>query len=189
MVGQIYAVENPIGKLGIVGEMAVGRAEEFRRAIRAMAVAVFALSAIFSLGGDFLISAFGVDIIGLKIAGGVVILATSILTLVQGSSASPWPRTVEAAVVPLATPLIVGPGTMTTLILFSGLYGSLATLGAATVASALSVATLYLGSNLVKAVGPLPARALGRFMSLIIATVGTQLVLSGVSQYVAGLCH
>ncbi|MEZ0247900.1 MAG: MarC family protein [Thermoproteus sp.] len=187
MVGQIYAIENPIGKLGMVGEMALDRPQEFKKAVRAMSIAVIALSVVFSLIGGPLLSLLNVDIIGFKIAGGIIVLSTSIVTLVHGSTTTLGGRLEEAAVVPLATPLIVGPGTMTTLILYSGIYGPMATLLGALTASALSIATLYFGARLVKAFGPMPARALGRFMSLIIATTGTELILSGISQYVSQL--
>ncbi|MEM3326705.1 MAG: MarC family protein, partial [Thermoproteus sp.] len=137
MVGQIYAIENPIGKLGIVGEMALDRPQEFKKAIRAMSVAVIALSVIFSLIGGPLLSILNVDIVGFKIAGGIIVLSTSIVTLVHGSTTTLGGRLEEAAVVPLATPLIVGPGTMTTLILYSGMYGPMVTLLGALTASAL----------------------------------------------------
>jgi multiple antibiotic resistance protein len=187
IVGQIYAIQNPIGKLGIVGEMAMDRPQEFRKAIRSMAITVIVLSTIFSLVGGPLLSALNIDMVGFKIAGGIIILSTSVTTLIHGSTTTLGGKLEEAAVVPLATPLIVGPGTMTTLILYSTIYGPTATLIASLTASALSVATLYLGARLVKLFGPVPAKALGRFMALIIATTGTELVLSGLSQYVEGL--
>lgn len=187
IVAQIYAIENPLGKLGLVGEMAMDRPQEFEKAIRAMAITVMALSTVFSLIGGPLLSALNVDLVSFKIAGGLIILSTSVLTLVHGSTTTLSGKLEEAAVVPLATPLIVGPGTMTTLILYSSLYGPSITLAGALTASALSVATLYAGARLVKSFGPIPARALGRFMALIIATTGTKLMLSGISQYAAGL--
>ncbi|MFP3348640.1 MAG: MarC family protein [Thermoproteus sp.] len=187
IVGQIYAIQNPIGKLGIVGEMAMDRPQEFRKAIKSMAITVIVLSTMFSLVGGPLLSALNVDMVGFKIAGGIIILSTSVTTLIHGSTTTLGGKLEEAAVVPLATPLIVGPGTMTTLILYSTIYGPTATLIASLTASALSVATLYLGARLVKLFGPVPAKALGRFMALIIATTGTELVLSGLSQYVERL--
>jgi multiple antibiotic resistance protein len=187
IVGQIYAIQNPIGKLGIVGEMAMDRPQEFRKAIRSMAITVIVLSTIFSLVGGPLLSALNIDMVGFKIAGGIIILSTSVTTLIHGSTTTLRGKLEEAAVVPLATPLIVGPGTMTTLILYSTIYGPTATLIASLTASALSVATLYLGARLVKLFGPVPAKALGRFMALIIATTGTELVLSGLSQYIERL--
>ncbi|CCC82627.1 MarC family protein [Thermoproteus tenax] len=187
LVGQIYAIENPIGKLGIVGEMAMNKPKEFKRAIRAMAATVVVLSTIFSVAGAPLLALLNVNMASFKIAGGIIILATAIVTLVHGSTVTLRGRPEEVAVVPLATPLIVGPGTITTLILFSSIYGVSVTLLAALVASALSIMTLYGGAWFVRSFGPMPARALGRFMALIIATAGTDLILTGVSQYVSQL--
>jgi len=128
IVGQIYAIQNPIGKLGIVGEMAMDRPQEFRKAIRSMAITVIVLSTMFSLVGGPLLSALNIDMVGFKIAGGIIILSTSVTTLIHGSTTTLGGKLEEAAVVPLATPLIVGPGTMTTLILYSTIYGPTATL-------------------------------------------------------------
>jgi len=99
--------------------------------------------------------------VGFKIAGGIIILSTSVTTLIHGNVGRQAGGGGRSAVGP---PLIVGPGTMTALILYSIIYGPKATLIASLTASALSVATLYLGARLVKLFGPVPAKALGRLL-------------------------
>ncbi|MFB6490978.1 MAG: MarC family protein [Thermoproteus sp. AZ2] len=188
LIGQIYAIENPIGVIGYLGEVAAERPKEIGRILRLTGIAVISLAAVFAVGGEYILSAFGVNVTSFRIAGGVIILATSIITLIHGSPISrAGERVEESAVVPLATPLIVGPGTITTLILFSHAYGPLATLAAALIASILSAATLYLGIRAMSLVGATPVRLVGRFMALIIATIGVEMILGGVSSYVESL--
>ncbi len=180
LVGQLYAIMNPIGKLAIVGPLAVERPAYVRKITATVVVVVYVLASIFALAGGFILSAFGVSIDSFRIAGGVVLLAISIMTLVSGSYVGKIEITEEQAVVPLATPLIVGPGTIAALIVISSVYGPLVAFLAAFVASTAVAATLLVGIRVIRYVGATPLRLLGRFMSLIIASVATEIILTGI---------
>jgi multiple antibiotic resistance protein len=180
LVGQLYAIMNPIGKLAIVGPLAVERPAYVRKITATVVVVVYVLASIFALTGGFILSAFGVSIDSFRIAGGVVLLAISIMTLVSGSYVGKIEITEEQAVVPLATPLIVGPGTIAALIVISSVYGPLVAFLAAFVASTAVAATLLIGIRVIRYVGATPLRLLGRFMSLIIASVATEMILTGI---------
>jgi multiple antibiotic resistance protein len=147
-------------------------------------VVVYVLASLFAVAGGFILSAFGVSIDSFRIAGGIVLMAISIMTLVSGSYVGRLEITEEQAVVPLATPLIVGPGTITALIVISSVYGPVAALLVALAASTAVAATLLVGIRVVKYVGATPLRLLGRFMSLIIASVATEMILTGVRNHV-----
>lgn len=184
LVGQLYAIMNPIGKLAIVGPLAVERPAYVRNITATVVVVVYVLASIFALAGGFILSAFGVSIDSFRIAGGVVLLAISIITLVSGSYVGKIEITEEQAVVPLATPLIVGPGTITALIVISSVYGPFVAFLAAFLASTAVAATLLIGIRVIRYVGATPLRLLGRFMSLIIASVATEMILTGVRNIV-----
>jgi multiple antibiotic resistance protein len=175
---------NPIGKLAIVGPLAVERPAYVRKITATVVVVVYVLASIFALAGGFILSAFGVSIDSFRIAGGVVLLAISIITLVSGSYVGKIEITEEQAVVPLATPLIVGPGTIAALIVISSVYGPLVAFLAAFVASTAVAATLLVGIRVIRYVGATPLRLLGRFMSLIIASVATEMILTGIRNIV-----
>jgi multiple antibiotic resistance protein len=180
LVGQLYAIMNPIGKLAIVGPLAVERPAYVRKITATVVVVVYVLASIFALAGGFILSVFGVSIDSFRIAGGVVLLAISIMTLVSGSYVGKIEITEEQAVVPLATPLIVGPGTIAALIVISSVYGPLVAFLAAFTASTAVAATLLVGIRVIRYVGATPLRLLGRFMSLIIASVATEMILTGI---------
>ncbi|MCI4447735.1 MAG: MarC family protein [Pyrobaculum sp.] len=184
LVGQLYAIMNPIGKLAIIGPLAVERPAYVRKITATVVVVVYVLASIFALAGGFILSVFGVSIDSFRIAGGVVLLAISIMTLVSGSYVSKIEIAEEQAVVPLATPLIVGPGTITALIVISSVYGPLVAFLAAFVASTAVAATLLIGIRVIRYVGATPLRLLGRFMSLIIASVATEMILTGIRDIV-----
>ena len=183
LVGQLYAIMNPVGKLAIVGPLAVERPHYVRRITYIVIVVVYILTTLFALIGAYILAAFGVSLDSFRIAGGLILAAISISTLLSGSYVGRVEVTEEQAVVPLATPLIVGPGTITALIVMSSTYGPWNTLAVALTASTAVAATLVLGLRVVKYIGATPLRLLGRFMSLVIASVAVEMILTGVRNY------
>ena len=184
LVGQLYAIMNPIGKLAIVGPLAVEKPSYIKKITL---VVVFILTSIFALGGGLILTIFGVGLDSFRIAGGIVLMTISITTLLSGSYVGKLEITEEQAVVPLATPLIVGPGTITALIVMSSIYGPVQTWTVAAAASALVAFTLLIGIKVVRYIGVTPMRLLGRFMSLIIASVATEMILTGVKNHLADI--
>ncbi|MEM4765417.1 MAG: MarC family protein, partial [Pyrobaculum sp.] len=71
----------------------------------------------------------------------------------------------------------------TALIVMSSTYGPWNTLAVALTASTAVAATLVLGLRVVKYIGATPLRLLGRFMSLVIASVAVEMILTGLRNY------
>jgi len=141
-------------------------------------IVVFILLTIFSLAGEYILKFFNIDLASLRIAGGVLLMAVAIDMLITGHK----PENVSSgdfAVVPIATPLIVGPGTMSTLIVYSRIYGSLTTLLGAYIALSISYPLLRYSYDLFKYLGTSTLQGLGKFMSLIIASIAVSLIFSG----------
>ncbi len=88
----------------------------------------------------------------------------------------------EAIVTPIATPLLVGPGTMTALISLSVDYNPLELVISSGIVTLLVYLSLLSGPYLVKILGQTGTVAAGRFTAIIIAAFGVQLILSGISQ-------
>lgn len=186
MAGQLYAIMNPIGTLAVLGPLAVKKPVYARRISIVVSMVVYILTAVFALSGGLILSLFGVSLDSFRIAGGVVLMSISIMTLVSGSYIE-TDITEEQAVVPLATPLIVGPGTITTLIVMSTVYGSMDTAIAAFVSSTATAATLLVGIHVVKYVGTTSIKLLARFLSLIIASVATEMILTGLKNHLTSI--
>jgi multiple antibiotic resistance protein len=95
----------------------------------------------------------------------------------------------EPFIVPLATPLIAGPSGMAFLLLLASQHpGRLGewTL-AVTAASAVTAAILILGDRLLSLLGNRGMRAIERLMGMILTLVAVQMILNGLSLYVANL--
>jgi multiple antibiotic resistance protein len=86
---------------------------------RTILVAVLALLLLFILLGPVMLQLLHISVAGFQLGGGIILIVLAIDMLGEG----PRTRTLEpaeAAVVPLASPLLVGPGTMASLIVLEG---------------------------------------------------------------------
>ncbi|MGC9009542.1 MAG: MarC family protein [Sulfolobales archaeon] len=148
------------------------------RVVNKAIIVVFILLTLFSLAGEYILKFFNIDLASLRIAGGILLMAIAIDTLITGHKPENV-RSGDFAVVPIATPLIVGPGTMSTLIVYSRIYGSLTTLLGAYIALLISYPLLRYSYDLFRYLGTSTLQGLGKFMSLIIASIAVSLVLNG----------
>ncbi|MEZ0290729.1 MAG: MarC family protein [Sulfolobales archaeon] len=146
--------------------------------VNRVSLTVFILLTLFSLAGEYILKFFNIDIVSLKIAGGILLIAVAIDMLITGHKPESISRG-DLAVVPIATPLIVGPGTMSTLIIYSKLYGSILTLVSAYIALAISYPLLRYSYKIFRFLGTTTLQGIGKFMSLIIAAIAVSLIMSG----------
>jgi multiple antibiotic resistance protein len=87
--------------------------------------------------------------------------------------------------VPIATPLIVGPGTMTLLLTSAKVYGIINTLISSYIAFTLTYITIRNARIIVKLTGETFIHGLGRFMSIIIASFAIEMMASGINEYMS----
>ena len=181
----IFAIMDPpaaiptlISYIGVLSGSEKDVKKIVNRIVNKAIIVVFILLTIFSLAGEYILKFFNIDLASLRIAGGVLLMAVAIDMLITGHK----PENVSSgdfAVVPIATPLIVGPGTMSTLIVYSRIYGSLTTLLGAYIALSISYPLLRYSYDLFKYLGTSTLQGLGKFMSLIIASIAVSLIFSG----------
>lgn len=196
LVGLI-AVTDPFGAMPMVlGLLEDHTASEKKKAIL-RAVITFAIALIiFTLAGVRILSIFGITVAALKIAGGVMFLfyALEMLGLIHlpaatGLSASVGPNAV--GVVPIGIPLLAGPGSISTVIIFSELHAS-TTHQLLVIGVILTVALLvwllfrlsiFLGHKLNTAT----VTILNRVMGLLLAAIAIEFILDGIAAHFPGI--
>src|SRR3989338_2057760 len=152
----------------------------------------FGILVFFSLAGGALFKYFGLTLAALKIAGGVL-LFTVALNMLHGKRAGVRTTPEEEkeheslediAVIPMAIPLLSGPGTITTVMVFAVEAHSLINLGMVILASflALLISYIILSNsvyllNILKTTG---IKILTRIMGLIMSVIAVQFVINGI---------
>src|SRR3972149_2172818 len=130
----IFAILNPLGTIPIcLSQMGERRPEEMHRTALKASVAVAVILTLAVWVGDALLSFFGIGIPAFRIAGGLLVLLIAIAMF--GAKTSPARHTDaeqaegeaknDIAVVPLAIPLLAGPGAISLAIVDAHQAGSL----------------------------------------------------------------
>ena len=200
MVTGFFAIINPVSTAPIFANVTAGNSSELRAQVARRAVAIaFAVIALFTVSGNLIFSLFGITLTAFRIVGGVLVAIVG-FEMVHGS-----PSTVQAptsqdqkecretqlsvAVSPLATPLIAGPGTISTAMGFAG-DGNLVrvgmTLTAAAIVCAVTLISFLFSGRLMGFLGQSGLNVVSRLMGLIIAVIGMQMLMMGVYAAIAG---
>lgn len=199
--GALFAIMNPVTNLPLFLSLTDGATPAQRRTVAARTIAYAAVfGTVVALAGSEILRLFGIDANDLRVAGGLVVLLIG-LRMLQGEQSSShhgspseqdeFPDPAAVAFYPLTFPLMVGPGTITTLILFSSQVDGLT--GWATFFAIFAV--VLLATGVVFALGGMlgnyltvTARAImSRLMGLILAAIAVEMIFTGVKALLPGL--
>jgi multiple antibiotic resistance protein len=190
----LFVVVEPLGALPAFATMTAKRPrdEVGSIALRASVVGALVL-ALFAVAGQPLLEALGVRLDAFRAAGGVLLLLTA-LDMLRGESSrcrcGPREATAEGdvAIVPLAIPLLAGPGAMaTTMMLVTGSQGHAlpVVLAAIAVTFLLTWLVLRAGQQLSSRLSPSVLSVTQRILGLVLAAMGLQAVLQGARAFLA----
>lgn len=187
-----FAIMNPIANTaafaGLVGEKS--KAEQIKIAAKALLITFFVILS-FSFLGKAIFHLFGITIDALRITGGILVFIVgfhmlnghgSKLHSAEGDDES------DLAVSPLAVPLLAGPGTIATAMNYSasgGVMGILTTVSVFGVLCLITFICFIFSSNILSVIGKSGLSIVTRLMGLILAVIGTQMIIVGVTALVS----
>jgi multiple antibiotic resistance protein len=187
---------DPVGMVPLSLSVTASAPPEARRKMIDRAVIVAALVIYFmALVGRYLLTYLNITLPAFSIAGGILLLLISIDMLFarpSGTRAKPEEEreAIErenAAVFPLAIPMIAGPGTIATVLLLVSLSdGNKARLAIVYVAYALALVATWLcmrGASLVlRWIGRTGVGVLTRLLGIILSALAVQFIINGLSK-------
>ncbi len=195
----MFTILNPIGNTAVFAGMVSQRSNADQRAIAircAFAVAVILVVTVWL--GETILKLFGVEVASLEAAGGVIIalVAMSMLYVsrdgihgsgLKGDDAAPG----SIAVVPLAMPLVAGPGAIATVIVNTKTnQGFDANLMMSLVCVGLSFVLVgcFLSAGVItRLLGPAGMNLVTKFMGLILLAIAVGMLASGAKGLLPGL--
>ncbi len=177
MVVQLYAILNPVSViptyLSLMEEVDKIRR---RRLLRKAVVTVFLLMLVFLLGGSFILGFMRIGVDSVRFGGGILLFVISIDMLGGVSRTKTIEEREQMFIVPIASPLLVGPGTITTLIVFSAVYPAHLGVISVAVTALLIYLTLRGSEQITGIIGKNGVRAMGRLMAIIIAATAAEMI-------------
>ncbi len=187
----LLALINPISKICILslfsGE-STNKKEFNQIVIKSTFIALLILSMVLVFG-DFLFYSFlRIELYSLKVCGGCVLFWVGFKALSKGVffEQSTQNRLSEISIVPLASPMIAGPATIAAALPLAVTKGFASSFAAVTIAVLINMVFMLLARPIGKALKKFNIMgALIRITGLIVATLGVQMILSGIAEWLA----
>jgi len=191
----LIIIMDPLGNLPFFVLFTEQNSVSERRKMAFIACAVsFFILIFFGLTGDFVLRFFGIGLPAFQIAGGFIFFVYSLqmLGLLPGGMKTSEKEEKEGiskenvALVPLATPLLAGPGAITAVMVRDP--GGDELLGAVVLSAAILIAcaTVYVvfrfGERIMAAIGFGGIRVASRLMGLLLAVIAVQFMVNGFQQ-------
>ena len=196
-----FAVIGPIDTAVLLASLTPNMTREERRAIATKAVFIATVVILlFALFGGPVLKQLGVSLAALQTAGGIILF---MIALEMTLSKRPAPvalthkeseeaedkaeRHAEIAVFPLATPLLAGPGAMTSaIVLAAGTRGNLTLLGAVVAAiiavMAVTLVLLLTAQEIHQFIGVTARKVIVRVFGVLLAALAVQSIFNGLSE-------
>ncbi len=181
----MVALDAP-GLLPLFIAMTEGMKKHERRIIvRQSILTAFLITIGFVLIGRAVFNALGIMVEDFMIAGGIVLLIIAILDIVQAGEKKTHVSPM-LGVVPLGTPLIAGPATLTTTLVLVGNYGYAPVILSLVVNILLAWLIFSQADRIIKLIGITGSRAFAKVAALLLAAIAVKLIRSGVVKILGG---
>lgn len=182
MFSSLFFIFNATGQIPLFLALLAkfSQKKQYQIIIREFLIALCILL-LFIFCGDEILSAIGITREVISIAGGLILFLISLGMIFPKESEHNSQLAQEPMVVPLAIPLISGPGIMTTVMMYSHDTGKPFLVAAAAIAAWVPSLLIILAGSLIKKIlGAKGLVALERLGGMILCLIGIQLFIDGV---------
>jgi multiple antibiotic resistance protein len=191
-----FAIMNPIANTPVFLGLTAGDDPRVRRKVAAKALILsFIIILVFSVSGKLIFSLFGITLSAFRIMGGLLVGLVGYQMLHGGEQSSiqhpseedkqaRLEAEMEVAITPLAMPILAGPGTIATAMSFAsggGVTDLVVTIAAFFVLCVITYTFFISGQRLVGYIGDSGIKVVTRLMGLILAVIGVQMLIEGIS--------
>ena len=196
----MLAITNPIGNLAIFASLTGDKTpEEKKKTALTAGIAITFILILVTWTGDLLLRAFGISIASFETAGGVIIALMGISML--HAKTSPIHHNPEehedsktktsVAVVPIAIPIVAGPGAITTIVVNTHHHH---TIDDKLIISAISLVIafllwlgFYFSGPVSRLLGMQGINIVTRIMGIVLASIAFGMITSGLKALLPGL--
>ena len=181
----LLVVVDPAGLVPVVLALTKGMKKEERRGTFRVAMLVaIVLLVIFAVAGQELLNLFGITVDSFMIAGGILLMILAMQMIFRGGFVGSSSISAdEVGVVPIAFPLLVGPGAITTTIVSLQTYGILVTLLSIVIVMSVAWLVLRYLDRIDSLLGKRGTAVLSTLMAVFIAAIAVQFIQTGIQFY------
>jgi multiple antibiotic resistance protein len=159
-------------------------AEIHKQAFIAVAVAG-GLMYLFLIFNKMIFDILGLNIASFQIAGGILLFLLGIQEALGIEIGHSKGHTASAAGVVIGTPLLCGPGAITTVMLLSKEYGFLIPFIAITLSLIATWLILYYSENIQRVLGEVVTDIMGKVLGMLVAAIAINIIANGIMAYIS----
>jgi len=179
----LFIIVDPIGNIPIFISLTENMSKEKRRkTFQTATVTGVILLLLFALVGQQIFILFGISMQSFMIAGGILLLLISVKILITGSWEESEAPPESVGTVPIAIPLLVGPGAITTTILNIRMFNVAITVISVLIVFLIVWITLRFIDPIYRLLGRSGSLVIARVMALIIAAMATEYIIEGIRE-------
>ena len=193
----LIAVLNPFGNVPLFVSLTEHMKTETRQKLFNLIVYTgFTIIVVFSLVGDLMMTyLFRIEMKEIRMSGGIILVVVALKNLIFGSKKTKLKsqeenhlseqEEIQQGIIPLAFPMMVGPGSMTTILITRREFGAIYAIAVAVLVF-LIIKILFKYSHIIEKVfGKLVLYVLGRVMQIFIMAIGIRIFFSGLFEILA----
>jgi multiple antibiotic resistance protein len=175
----LFIVIDALGTLPYVISMSEGMNRHQRhRLVHLAVITAVVVGLVFLFLGQLILNLLGISVGAFAIAGGIILLVFAVQYMTTGHMV----RVIKeemVAVVPIGTPLTVGPATITTLLLLATQYPLYMVLISFALNMLIAWAIFFGGGWVTRFLGQGGLRAVSRVFSLLMAAIAVNMIIHG----------
>ena len=196
----LIVLVNPFSALSIFLELTQGyTSRERRRTAQITALSVFIIMTVFIFSGNWILKILSISTGSFQVGGGILVFQIAVSMMNSGSNPAkpkigtqehdeitvqPRPNMGAVAIVPLAMPLIIGPGGISTVIIHASaarhMNDLFAIVAAGAAISVICYLSLLAAAKVSRWLGETGLTVLNRIMGMLLAAVAVEIVIAGI---------
>lgn len=179
----LVAIDAP-GTLPIYMALTHGASRrERKRIVRQSILTALFVAVGFMLIGRWVFDALGIMVEDFMIAGGIVLLIIAVNDIIKAGEKRAASLSPSFGVVPLGTPLIAGPATLTASLVLVGNYGYLPVILSLTANILIAWLIFSQAEKIISIIGINGSRAFAKIMALILAAFAVKMIRAGIFRF------
>ncbi len=185
-VTALLIVLNPLALVPVMASVTGGMDKFQQRRFTAQVVLIgTALLLLFTFGGSLILKLFGITLHDLRVAGGLLLLSIGFSFVFKGRMADDMHADGHLSAAPFASPILVGPGSITTAVVLEKSSGVLVTAIAVAIASLVTWLIFRSAPRVYRLIRESGADVLVRVMGILLAAIAVVYIRQGIF----GLIH
>ncbi|MCS7122524.1 MAG: MarC family protein [Candidatus Micrarchaeota archaeon] len=185
---KIFFILNPISSIPLYLASTQNKSAKEANEIALEAVVLaFILALMFLLVGDALLNFLGIDLNAFRVAGGVILFLLGLENTMNITFREKTKSTQTRASVLIATPMLTGPGLISTIITLKQDFSIVEIVIALLVAMILAYIFLRSSFVIVKYLGNETLNIINKIIGLLIMSIGANMILNGATKIIKNL--